>query len=80
VREAILFGSAYDEGWYQTTIGAKAEPCLRVALAQEDRSTRAAACALDDDIRLWPHGDRTEVGERGVRDVRMAFSRPGLTD
>ncbi|RHZ57689.1 ATP-binding cassette transporter YOR1 [Aspergillus thermomutatus] len=45
VRENILFGSDYDEEFYDRVID---------------------ACALQADLEIFPNGDQTEIGERGI--------------
>ncbi|RHZ55383.1 hypothetical protein CDV55_103099 [Aspergillus turcosus] len=45
VRENILFGSDYDEEFYDRVID---------------------ACALRADLEIFPNGDQTEIGERGI--------------
>ncbi|GIJ82162.1 hypothetical protein Asppvi_000667 [Aspergillus pseudoviridinutans] len=45
VRENILFGSDYDEEFYDRVID---------------------ACALRPDLDIFPNGDQTEIGERGI--------------
>ncbi|KAH2647828.1 hypothetical protein KXW29_004375 [Aspergillus fumigatus] len=45
VRENILFGSDYDEEFYDRVID---------------------ACALRADLDIFPNGDQTEIGERGI--------------
>lgn len=45
VRENILFGSEYDEEFYNRVID---------------------ACALRADLDIFPNGDQTEIGERGI--------------
>lgn len=45
VRNNILFGTEYDEEWYNAVVD---------------------ACALRYDLAILPHGDQTEIGERGI--------------
>ncbi|XP_067934007.1 multidrug resistance-associated protein 1-like isoform X2 [Watersipora subatra] len=45
LRDNILFGSEYDQGWYDQVV---------------------EACALLPDLAVLPHGDLTEIGEKGI--------------
>merc|ERR1719174_148436 len=45
VRSNIIFGSKYEEEWYEKVI---------------------EACALDEDMKQFPGGDLTEIGEKGI--------------
>ena len=45
VRENVLLGREYEQGWYREVL---------------------RCCALEPDLRALPHGDETEIGERGV--------------
>ena len=55
----ILFGSPWDERWYNTVV---------------------EACALEDDFRVLPASDQTEIGEKGInlsggQKARVALAR-----
>lgn len=59
IKENIVFGSFFDEEWYNTVVD---------------------QCCLRNDFDIFPAGDRTEIGERGItlsggQKARVALAR-----
>lgn len=65
IRDNILFSHEYDEEFYNLVLDG-VYPRTVVHCAQLISVSFCIACTLRPDLELFPNGDLTEVGEKGV--------------
>jgi ATP-binding cassette, subfamily C (CFTR/MRP), member 1 len=70
VRDNILFGHRYEEDFYNSMAGAVSRHAVSPhAVPHAGCGVLAEtieACALGPDLDVFPAGDMTEIGERGI--------------
>ena len=62
MRDNILFSHEYDEIFYNLVIEGL---FIMYMLSFDELQITHLGCALGPDLALLPHGDMTEVGEKG---------------